>query len=81
MESGRAELVIALLPARTDTLWWHTSIMAGEVFFLRGRLKFGDGQTSAPFPSALVGWGMKPAQKEHLSKRLVGAWAVNGGLG
>lgn len=51
---GDAELVVCLLPARTDTAWWHDYCMRGEVRFLRGRLKFGNSKNSAPFPSALV---------------------------
>ena len=49
-----AELVVCLLPARTDTSWWHDYCMAGEVYFVRGRLKFGNAKNSAPFPSAIV---------------------------
>lgn len=51
---GGADLVVCLLPARTDTRWWHDICMKGEVRFVRGRLKFGDGKNSAPFPSAVV---------------------------
>jgi phage N-6-adenine-methyltransferase len=48
-------VVVCLLPARTDTHWWHTWVMrADEVRFVRGRLKFGDSKNSAPFPSAVV---------------------------
>lgn len=50
--------VVCLVPARTDTAWWHDYAMLGEIRFLRGRLKFidenGGSQNSAPFPSALV---------------------------
>jgi phage N-6-adenine-methyltransferase len=46
--------VVCLVPARTDTRWWHDYAMKGEVRFLRGRLKFGDAKHSAPFPSAVV---------------------------
>jgi phage N-6-adenine-methyltransferase len=45
---------VCLVPARTDTEWWHRYAMKHEVRFLRGRLKFGDGENSAPFPSAIV---------------------------
>jgi site-specific DNA-methyltransferase (adenine-specific) len=33
--------VVCLVPAKTDTVWWHEDIMdkAGEVRFLRGRLR------------------------------------------
>ncbi len=46
--------VVCLIPARTDTAWWHDYVMKGEVKFLRGRLKFGGSKNSAPFPSAIV---------------------------
>lgn len=46
--------VVCLLPARTDTAWWRDYCACAEVYFLRGRLKFGDAKTSAPFPSAVV---------------------------
>lgn len=47
-------LVVCLVPARTDTAWWHDYAMKGEIRFIRGRLKFGNAKDSAPFPSALV---------------------------
>ena len=53
----RGATVVCLVPARTDTAWWHDYAMLGEVRFLRGRLKFvsPDGvKSSAPFPSAVV---------------------------
>ncbi len=46
--------VVCLVPARTDTAWWHDYAAKGEVRFIRGRLKFGDAKNYAPFPSALV---------------------------
>ena len=46
--------VVCLLPARTDTRWWHTYAMKGEIRFIKGRLKFGNAKANAPFPSALV---------------------------
>lgn len=46
--------VVALVPARTDTAWWHRHAMSGEVRFIRGRLRFAGAKHSAPFPSALV---------------------------
>ena len=47
-------VVVCLLPARTDTVWWHLYCAKGEIRFLRGRLKFGEAKNSAPFPSAIV---------------------------
>lgn len=46
--------VVCLLPARVDTRWWHDYCAKGEVYFVKGRLKFGDSRDSAPFPSAVV---------------------------
>ena len=47
--------VVCLVPARTDTAWWHDYAMqATDIRFIRGRLKFGDSKNSAPFPSALL---------------------------
>ena len=47
--------VVMLIPARTDTKYWHDYVMkASEVYFVKGRLKFGDSKNSAPFPSAVV---------------------------
>lgn len=46
--------VVCLLPARTDTRWWHDYCQHGDVTFVRGRLKFGGHKNSAPFPSAVV---------------------------
>lgn len=46
--------VVCLVPARTDTAWWHEYAIKGEIEFIRGRLKFGGHKNSAPFPSAVV---------------------------
>ncbi|MCC6235778.1 MAG: hypothetical protein IT580_24290 [Verrucomicrobiales bacterium] len=46
--------VVALVPSRTDTRWWHEVVMHHEIRLFRGRLRFGEASTSAPFPSAVV---------------------------
>lgn len=46
--------VVCLVPARTDTRWWHDYAMRGEVRFIRGRLTFVGATASAPFPVAIV---------------------------
>lgn len=55
--------MVMLIPARTDTSYFHDYIFNGkadEVRFLRGRLKFtdeeGNVKDSAPFPSAVIVW-------------------------
>lgn len=54
-ESLKGVTVVCLLPARTDTRYWHNYIMkAHEIRFIKGRLKFNDSKNSAPFPSCIV---------------------------
>ena len=52
--AGNGATVVCLVPARTDTNWWHQFAMNGEIRFLKGRIKFDGGCHSAPFPSAVV---------------------------
>ena len=48
-------LVVMLLPARTDTKWFHSFIYhKAKIRFIKGRLKFGGCKNSAPFPSMIV---------------------------
>jgi phage N-6-adenine-methyltransferase len=54
LASTEGATVVCLVPARTDTAWWWDYARQGEIRFIRGRLKFGDAKSSAPFPSALV---------------------------
>lgn len=50
--------VVCLVPARTDTQWWHDYAMkASEIRLIKGRIKFlqnGAEVCGAPFPSAIV---------------------------
>lgn len=44
-------LVVMLIPARTDTKWFHEYIYNKiDIRFLPGRLKFGNAKNPAPFP-------------------------------
>lgn len=53
-QAGTADVVM-LLPARTDTRWFHEYIYGNaEIRFVKGRLKFGDSKAGAPFPSMVV---------------------------
>lgn len=57
-ESRKGATVVALLPARVDTGWFHDYILGqAEIRFLRGRVYFrrNGGQVDrAPFPSMIV---------------------------
>lgn len=55
LEARAGKVVVLLVPSRTDTRWWHEYAMkAKEIRFIRGRLKFGNATTGAPFPSAVI---------------------------
>lgn len=63
-ESAKAgATVVMLLPARTDTKWWHRHIWDSrihgprngvEIRFIEGRIKFANSKWNAPFPSVIV---------------------------
>ena len=62
-EAGKGCTVVALLPSRTDTRYWHAHVWDAkkhqprpgvEIRFIKGRLKFGTSANSAPFPSVVV---------------------------
>jgi len=57
--------VVCLIPARTDTAYWHDYCMRGEVAFIRGRLHFVGGKSDAPFPSAIIVFRAHPEGKEE----------------
>lgn len=57
MESLFGAVVVCLVPARTDTRWWHDFAAKGQVRFIKGRLKFGTAKYNAPFASAIVVFG------------------------
>jgi len=62
-ESLKGAIVVCLIPARTDTAYWHNYCMkASEIRLIKGRLKFGNSRNSAPFPSAIIVFN--PKQKE-----------------
>ena len=55
-ESLKGATVVCLIPARTDTTYWHDYIFgkADDIRFIKGRLKFGGSKNPAPFPSAII---------------------------
>lgn len=56
-QSVHAGIIVALIPARPDTAWWCDHIATADIIrFVRGRLRFGDAKSSAPFPSAVAVW-------------------------
>lgn len=54
-EAQEGATVVCLVPARTDSWWWHTFAEPyAEKRFIRGRIKFVGAQYNAPFPSAVL---------------------------
>ncbi len=53
-ESLRGATVVCLLPARTNTNWWHDYCMRGKIRFIRGRPKFVGAKHGLPQPLAIV---------------------------
>lgn len=64
-EAAKGLEIIALLPARVDTRYWHNyCAKATAVAFWRGRIRFVGATSSAPFPCALIYWGPNVARFE-----------------
>jgi site-specific DNA-methyltransferase (adenine-specific) len=73
--------VVCLVPARTDTRWFHDHVLAegAEVRYVRGRLKFGSATTGAPFASLVIIYRGHPVVEEveaaaERSAEVVAAW-------
>jgi phage N-6-adenine-methyltransferase len=50
-------IVVCLVPARTNTSWWHDYCMKGEIRFIKGRPKFEGCKHGLPQPLAIVIFG------------------------
>ena len=75
-EANAGAVIVGLVPSRTDTKWWHSSVAdQASVIMVKGRLKFGNGTGSAPFPSALVVWN-DPQLAERIASKLPGSWLI-----
>lgn len=60
-KAREADVAVYLLPARTDTAWWHDyAEQADERRFVRGRVKFGGSKQGAPFPSVILVYRKEP---------------------
>lgn len=64
--AGKGNTVVMLLPARTDTKWFHDYLYRKEqveLRFLPGRLKLGGNRNSAPFPSMIAVIGSRTSSE------------------
>lgn len=59
LESVRGATVVMLIPARTDTRWFHRDVFGGasQLYFISGRLRFSGSDVNAPFPSCVAVFG------------------------
>ena len=67
-ESLNGSVVVMLIPARTETDYWHEYIFGkAEIRFIHGRLRFlyedgTEAEVNAPFPSAVVVFGTRSCE-------------------
>lgn len=79
-ESQKGATVVCLIPARTDTRYFHDYCMkALEIRFIKGRLKFG-GNSCAPFPSIVVIF-KKGTYTPTIGKTIEQPRSTSGGVG
>lgn len=54
-ESQKGATIVCLIVSSTDRSYWHEYIFpyAKQIRFIRGRLKFGEAKSTAPFASAI----------------------------
>lgn len=65
--------VVMLIPARTNTKWWHNYCMNScEVRFICGRPKFGDAKHGLPLPLAIIIF------RKHISNTKFSSIVING---
>jgi phage N-6-adenine-methyltransferase len=66
LSSGEADIVVALLPVRTNTKWFHEYVWRrAEIRFIRGKLKFNGYKWQAPFPSMVCIWRKDAMPREE----------------
>jgi site-specific DNA-methyltransferase (adenine-specific) len=59
-ESRNGCVIVCLVPVRSDTKWWHHWVEGkAQVFYVKGRLRFDGADYPAPFPSAIVIYGLE----------------------
>lgn len=55
IQKDYCDFIVMLLPARTDTSWFQRDVLnKASLHFVRGRLKFGENEKDAPFPSVIA---------------------------
>jgi phage N-6-adenine-methyltransferase len=79
-QDQKAEIVCLLVAGRIDTRWFHSLPNGTPVFIFKGRLKFGQAKSSAPFPSILILLGKEKQQMFSFMNNSIllgkGRWVV-----
>ena len=75
---GRVGTVICLVPARTDSAWFHQTLSAdAHIYFLQGRVRFLDGRGRAqptPFSLMVLTLGATEEQRRRYAGLVPGFW-------
>jgi len=75
---GNACTIACLVPARTDSVWFHETFRAdADVYFLQGRVRFIDlrgGSQVTPFSLMLVVFGAAAEQNVAYAEAVAGIW-------
>lgn len=70
--------VVLLIPARTDTAYFHDYILGkSDIYFLRGRLHFGNSKNGAPFPSIICVFSQKVRKMIRFETTYAGVFGLN----
>ena len=56
INKGNTDIAVFLLPSYTDVKWFHEVVLpkSSDIRFIKGRLKFGEHNNTAPFANMLV---------------------------
>jgi len=78
-EAGNVQTVVCLVPARTDSAWFHDRLRkVADIYLLQGRLRFltleGQRRYQAPFPLMVVMFGASPEQRARFATLVPGFW-------
>ena len=62
---------VMVVPVKSDQYWWHHYAMASEIRFIRGRVNFGDADSSYPGGIAILVFGRRiwPCMKTYRIRR------------
>ena len=89
VEARHGVVVVALVPARTCTRWWHAAVWDHHrhcprphvaLRFVKGRLRFGGASASAPFPSVVIVFGAATQAREQGRLMVEGERSANGAV-